>query len=223
MCEQGWEAELDAKLAEHAGALVGESGLDRAARVPGTKCSTCLQHQLGILHTHLRLTRKHGRPVSLHCVRADGAMHDALASLQASLQSGGAASSESPPLRGIMLHSFQGSPEMVARVVRIGAGAAVSVGSAVYFSVSCGGPPAGRSRDKLLARIQAMPDDRILTESDSLRVCEIDSALALSVGVISEAKGWTLQEAVDRTWANYQRFFKGFLPENAEGSSVTQT
>lgn len=203
---QGWEVRLEEKLQVHAGALVGECGLDRAARVPETRSRTCLTHQLKVLAAHLHLAAMHARPVSLHCVRADGAMHDVMTSLQRDLDSGGAA----PPR--IMLHSFQGSPDMVARMVAIGGGGVGSLGARIFFSVSCGCSASAGSRVKLLARVRAMPDGRILTESDATSVADMDSALAESVRAIAKAKGWSIQDTTDRVWTNHLAFFEGFLP-----------
>lgn len=67
--------------------------------------STTLAHQMALVQTHFDIAAQYGRPVSVHCVRAQGALLDTLAS--------------TPPERlppRIMLHSFGGSPESVSQV-----------------------------------------------------------------------------------------------------------
>lgn len=62
----------------------------------------------------------------------------------------------------IMLHSYGGSPEEVARFTRL-----PGVGPRFFFSFSAA--INGRTPDKLRARIAAVPDDRLLLESDQVQ------------------------------------------------------
>ena len=69
---QGWQSELEDKLRQNSSAIVGECGLDRVARVPGTGAETDVDHQWDILREHMRLATRYARPVR---VRVYGAVH----------------------------------------------------------------------------------------------------------------------------------------------------
>ncbi|KAJ3129098.1 hypothetical protein HK101_005297, partial [Irineochytrium annulatum] len=60
----------------------------------------------------------------------------------------------------IMLHSFSGSLEIVRSILRL----PQPISSRFYFSFSTG--VNGRNADKTYERIRAIPDDRVLIESD---------------------------------------------------------
>ena len=85
----------------------------------------------------------------------------------------------------VMLHSFGGSVELLAAFVGL-----PRVGGRFYFSFSeVINGKGGCGRDKLVARIQAVPEDRLLAESDQNSALKIDDALKGSVQMIAEAKG----------------------------------
>jgi hypothetical protein len=149
-----WHARLAALLAAHPGAVVGEVGLDRSAVIPGTRARVRFDHQIALLREQLALAAREGRPVSVHCVRAYGHL---LALFEGLAAGGGAAC---PP--AVMLHSYGGSPEDVARFARLPA-----VGRRFYFSFSAA--INGRTPGKLAARVAAVPADRLLVESDQAR------------------------------------------------------
>ncbi|KAF5843290.1 hypothetical protein DUNSADRAFT_92 [Dunaliella salina] len=115
----------------------------------------------------------------------------------------------------IMLHSYGGSPDNVAQLVK---GLPKGVGQRLYFSFSqaiCAAPhrDSDSAREKLAARIKAVPDDRILIESDQNTPLAIDSGLANITQIIAQAKGWSLEKAVEVANANFKAFYDGFLPE----------
>jgi Tat protein secretion system quality control protein TatD with DNase activity len=105
-------AETERRLLDHPFALVGEIGLDRAARLPVFKTAdleegkvykhsdgdytpgtredrplspyrVTMEHQKVILTAQLQLAAKHRRPVSVHSVQAHGVVFDILQSLWA--------------------------------------------------------------------------------------------------------------------------------------------
>lgn len=93
------------------------------------------------------------RPVSLHCVRGYGhllVMFSELAKRPACC----------PPK--VMLHSYGGSVDEIPRFCRLR-----SIGDRFYFSFSHA--INHRTPEKLVARIEAIPDDRLLIESDQVR------------------------------------------------------
>lgn len=75
----GWLDRLETVLVQHArhrapGFLVGEIGLDKAARTPETgRCEYAAQK--AVFAAQLQLAAKLGRPISVHCVKAAGTMY----------------------------------------------------------------------------------------------------------------------------------------------------
>jgi len=186
-----WEDRLRALLQQYPEATVGEFGLDRAAVIPGTKAQVSLQHQLQLTERHLRIAAEHRRPVSMHCVRGYGHLHDLLRRL---------GPGACPPR--IMLHSFGGSVESVEQFTK---GLPQGVGSRVYFSFST--VINGKQREKLLQRMAAVPDNRVLIESDQNTPLHIDSGLQEVVGLMAEAKGLPLQQAAELAMSNFKAFY----------------
>ena len=140
--------------------------------------------------------------MSLHCVKAYGHLQQELESYSPDA---------CPPT--IMLHSYSGSAEQVQQLVSIGRGTEVAeeaVGRRLYFSFSAA--LAQRTLNKSKTRMRAVPDDRILIETDLESMDEMNGALADVVGIIADAKGWSIDETVEQTWANFLRFYDGFLP-----------
>ena len=55
-----------------------------------------------------------------------------------------------------------------------------------------------------------MPDDRLLLESDQDSPARIDDGLAAILGVVAEAKGWSLEQAAQRAADNFAAFTTGW-------------
>jgi Tat protein secretion system quality control protein TatD with DNase activity len=104
----GWESRLEAALKAHPEALVGECGLDKAARTPDTG-QVEWEAQLACFHAQLRLAASLGRPVSVHCVRAHGAVYEHLKQAEARGEA-------TPPT--VALHSYTGSPELAVSLLK---------------------------------------------------------------------------------------------------------
>lgn len=64
-------------------------------------------------------------------------------------------------------------------------------------------------RAKLLARIAAVPDNRLLLESDQGTADAIDDSLREIAAVAAEAKGWPLEKVVQVANANFEEFIQG--------------
>ncbi|KAG1673942.1 hypothetical protein FOA52_015697 [Chlamydomonas sp. UWO 241] len=152
-----------------------------------------MHHQLALVSSHLALAAEFQRPVSMHCVRAYGQLHDLLRTLPPSAV---------PP--AIMLHSYGGSVECVSQFTR---GLPGGIGSRIYFSFST--TIDGRNRDKLLARIAAVPDHRLLVESDQSSSTRIDEALGAIMAAVGEAKGWGAEQVARVTSDNFDAFLGG--------------
>ena len=55
-----------------------------------------------------------------------------------------------------------------------------------------------------------MPDDRLLLESDQDSPSRIDDGLASILGVVAEAKGWSLEQTAQRAGDNFAAFTTGW-------------
>jgi TatD DNase family protein len=133
-----------------------------------------MERQIEVLRGHLRLARRFELPVVLHCLKA----HDALLALLA----------EEPLPAGGVLHSFSGSAEQVRAYLRFG----------LHFSFA--GPVTYETAKKPLAAVRAVPEDRLLLETDApdqtprphhgrnepAFIAEIAAAVARSLGATVE-------------------------------------
>jgi Tat protein secretion system quality control protein TatD with DNase activity len=61
--QQGWKEKLEQQLRQNPMAVVGEIGLDRAARVPGTGAFTSYEHQWDLFREQMLLAAHLERPV----------------------------------------------------------------------------------------------------------------------------------------------------------------
>jgi len=130
-----WQKNLETFLDAIPGA-VGEIGLDR------WKPELPYAGQEEVFLAQLRLAAERNLPVSIHCLRAWGQLHDLLRD-------------HSRPARGLVLHSFGGPAEMVPALARLGA----------YFSF----PGYFLHERKLRQReaFKAVPPNRLLVETDA--------------------------------------------------------
>lgn len=145
-----WETRLLAALASAPQATVGEIGLDRwmlerarpdDPRLAGLRRAP-LEEQLAVFHHQLAIATAQNRAVSIHCLDAWGALHDALRTT-------------ARPARGFLLHAYAGPVEMVHAFAELGA----------YFSFNGAflDPRKRRARDTFLQ----VPADRLLVETDA--------------------------------------------------------
>ena len=133
---RAWRVRLGTLLERFPGAGVGEVGLDRW--IEGYD----LEAQREAFIWQLELAAKRNRPVSIHCLQAWGPLQEALR--------------EAPlPERGVLIHSYGGSRELLKVFAQMGA----------YFSVS---PYFAHGRKaKQREALRAIPLDRLLIETDA--------------------------------------------------------
>ena len=148
-----------------------------------------MERQLEVLRGHLRLARQLGLPVVLHCLRA----HDPLLALLA----------EEPLPAGGVLHSFSGSAEQVREYLRFG----------LHFSFA--GPVTYETARKPLAAVRAVPEDRLLLETDAPdqtprphRGRNEPAFVAEIAAAVARALGTTVDEVDARTTANARALFR---------------
>ena len=200
-----------------------------------------MQHQRTILKAQLDVAAELQRAVSVHGVAAHGAVFETLketwrgherqvlskrerkrrASFDATPQVGHDLGTDErssdvggpkpfPPR--ICLHSYSGPADTVRQYLH------PSVPAVIFFSFSRLVNFSSTS-NKALAAIQAVPDDRILAESDLHAAGEkMDDLLEDIVRKICQIKKWTLEEGVKQLRSNWLHYIFGKRPENEGGT-----
>ncbi|GAQ93341.1 TatD-related DNase [Klebsormidium nitens] len=142
-----WLEALRERLEQVPEAAIGEVGLDKGRK--GSEVP--IEEQVEVFRAQVELARDLERPVSIHCVRAFGELHDVLKSV-----------GRFPAgvllhwARCVLLHSWMGSAEMVKALAPLNA----------YFSIS--GFITGMSSkkaDKMLRQVSGPLDDVIVSFS----------------------------------------------------------
>ncbi|NJR41783.1 MAG: hypothetical protein HC767_03095 [Akkermansiaceae bacterium] len=80
-----------------------------------------------------------------------------------------------------------------------------AVGDRIYFSFSAA--LCSKCAKKAAARVAAVPDDRVLLETDLSELDGMNDALLEIAEFVAQAKGWTLEHTVDQTWRNFKAFY----------------
>ena len=174
--QTGWAERLRQGLARWPEACVGEIGLDRA------RLDLCpWEEQKHVFDEQLHIAASYRRPAIIHCVRADGALLEAL--IEA------AGRDMLPPV--LVLHAFGGSSETADRLLRLS-------GTRVFFGFSA----ALAKRTKVRSVIAMVPADRLLLESDEHDPVVAVVAVARACEYVAEARGWSVEETAQRTASN---------------------
>ncbi|KAI8979471.1 TatD family [Mycotypha africana] len=210
-----WYSNLRQHLLDHPNALVGEVGVDRSARLlPGgaiewhnvkpTNVQTTIDHQLAIFNIQCQLARKLDRSISVHCVQGQGHLFDHLKaqSNQFSNRQLRKLKQEGKPIPNTLrlcLHSFGGAPATVKQFLEL-------KGFEVYVSFSVCINARHTPAKKLLELIKAVPDDRLLIESDINKPDGLDICMMEISKIVAYAKGWTLKQTAETTKKNWKRF-----------------
>ncbi len=130
-----WKQRMEAFLDEFPTAI-GEIGLDRWME------NYDLPDQERVFTTQFQLACQRNLPITIHCLKAWGRLHELLKEL--------------PELkRGFLLHSYGGPVEMVKPFVELGA----------YFSIS--GYFANERKARQREAFKQIPDERLLIETDA--------------------------------------------------------
>lgn len=181
----GWLDDLRRRVTSRPGTCVGEIGLDRQWRTPDTG-EVEFESQLAVFRAQLGLAAELQLPVCVHCVRAQGHLAEALAAAPAL-----------PP--AIYMHAFGGTQGTLEQLSR-----SKKYGDRVYFGfAAC----VNLRSPKTPGVIAAVPDDRLLLESDREACGAVEAELAEMAGVYAAAKGWSPEECVRRTTENAERFY----------------
>jgi Tat protein secretion system quality control protein TatD with DNase activity len=182
-----------------------------------------IDHQKAILKAQFELAAKLHRPVSVHSVQAHGLVFEVMQALwkghekpskaqrkkamDATKAHPGNEKSESksspfPPR--LCMHSYSGPPEALKQFL------AASVPADIYFSFSMAINFSSTSTAKVTSVIKAVPDDRILIESDLHCAGErMDKLLEEIVLKVCDIKEWTVEDGARRLKANWIKFIFG--------------
>ncbi|KAL3461497.1 hypothetical protein BJX64DRAFT_260691 [Aspergillus heterothallicus] len=195
-----------------------------------------IEHQKAILEAHLRLAGELQRPVSVHSVQGHGAVFELFKSLWKGHErkiasrrerkrrhsvarahagsdtegdddrreaSNGQGKQPLPFPPRICMHSYSGPVETLKPFLQ------PSNPSDVYFSFS-DVINFGHQSDKSVAVIKALPDDRVLIESD-LHIAgkEMDERLEQVTRQVCELRGWDLKQGTQQLADNWKRFVYG--------------
>jgi TatD DNase family protein len=132
----GWQEQLLTYLDTIPQACIGECGLDRWIK------GYDIDLQTEVFITQLALAAKRNLPLSIHCLKAWGALLEIL-------------ESQPLPKRGFLLHSYSGSSELVPRLEKLGA----------YFSFS--GYFLRQDKQNVRDAFLRVSPDRLLIETDA--------------------------------------------------------
>lgn len=218
-----------------AGDVTAKTGESNKEYTPGSREGrplsphrVSLEHQKVILRAQFELAGKLRRPVSVHSVQTHGAVFDLLQTMwkgyerpskrekkrrqsaprahNHEIRDTEMSSTDSPlpfPPR-VCMHSYSGPPDALKQFL------APTVPADIYFSFSTLINFSSISDTKTVSVIKALPDDRILVESDFHCAGEKMDALLKEVVIkVCEVKGWKLKDGLTQLNDNYKRFVFG--------------
>ena len=176
-----WLDDLETRLLQHPDAWLGEAGLDGGR--PGIATPA---EQDSVFRAQLRLAKKLGRPVNLHCVKA---WEPLLAALDGEYLTDGP--------RPFIVHSFGGPHQYIRPLEDRGA----------YFTV---GPLSWRRESTRQRRRAALlPEGRLLVESDAFLAPARDAVdeLRATLAWLADSRQSDVSVLARRVGANSRRLF----------------
>ena len=185
-----------------------------------------IDHQLVVLRAQLELAARLRRPVSVHCVQGHGVIFDLFQSMWAGHERlskrqlkrrqsvSGAHEHEAdmdidgqprlPYPQRVCMHSFSGPVDPLRQFFH------PTVPVDFYFSFSHLINFSNIGSSKAVDVVRAVPDDRILVESDyHCAGKEMDELLEKVVNRVCEIKQWTLEDGARQLRTNWERFVFG--------------
>lgn len=206
-----WYTNLKQRLEQHPHALVGEIGVDRVAKLlPGgsiewqgvkpTSVTCSIEHQIKVFDIQSKLARELDRSISVHCVQGQGHLFNYLKEESNHYSKRKLAQYKiKPNMLRMCLHSYGGAPGSVKQFLEL-------KGFIIYVSFSVGINARLTPANKLQELIRAVPEDRLLIESDLNTPIGLDHCMIDITKIVAEAKNWSIQKVVEITNQNYKRF-----------------
>jgi TatD DNase family protein len=173
-------------LARHPRAVgIGETGLDFHYDFSPRDV------QARVFRAHIAAAQLTGLPLVVHAREADAVMAEILEAEHARA-----------PFK-LLMHCYTSGPELLARAAALGA----------WFSVS--GIAGFRNAEDVRERVRAMPEDRIIVETDCPYLAPVPhrgrrnepAYIGLVLAKLAEIRGWSLAEAEARTEAAFFALF----------------
>ncbi len=182
-----WESRLRSLLNAYPLAGVGECGLDKKRR-----SLVSLSDQVDATMRQLIIAADLHRPATLHCVGAYGTLVEAIGMFRREVPV--ASDDKRNP---IILHRFAGDSSFIPRFCRLGC----------YISFSIN--ELNKTNDKCLSRVKAVPDDRLLLESDSPNAEERSGPVDVveACHLAAEIRGVNWRDLARLTTANAKSVF----------------
>jgi TatD DNase family protein len=187
-------------LTKYPDAFIGEIGIDKVAVDPKTNALYPFDRQLDLFKQQMDIAVAFERPVSIHSVHTHGDILDYFRNLDKSCGIFKKQKKQIPCPPAIMLHSYSGPLEIALQLLKL-----PRIGNRFYFSFSS--IVNGRS-SKTLRIINQLPDDRILLESDTNSVLDVDQRMEECIKLVGNAKNWTIEYTIESTTRNALRFLK---------------
>lgn len=203
--------DLSSHLHHNSSAIVGEIGLDRSILKKKKGINTvdmelAWSQQLLSFDIQILLASTYDRPVCLHIVRAWGYFEKYISDIANSI-----------PTK-ILLHSFSGTAQQVLELSTLCKRRQCELYFSFSFNVifrskkSC-------DKKKIYDAIEAVPDDKLLIESDSsciassadFKDADVDDhvrRLSELIHIVSDAKCWSINETILSTTENALNFYK---------------
>ncbi|RHZ47530.1 hypothetical protein Glove_578g33 [Diversispora epigaea] len=202
-----WYSKLESLLKLHPQALIGEIGIDKISKLKHpktkvmTKIQTSMEHQMKLMELQLDLAAKYNRAVSLHCVQSTGQIVQLLDRKVLNNYKNKNNQNFLPPR--ICLHSFGGSVDTIKALTSNQPKKKKKLPTQIYFSFSI---VINERYNRLPELIKAVPEDRLLIESDFHSPDGMDELMERIIKLISEIKNWSPTFTVEKTRENFLRF-----------------
>lgn len=176
---------LDTLLARGEAIAVGECGLDGPS-----EASAPMERQIRVLKAHFALARKHRLPLLVHCLRAHPHLQKLL-------------KEEAPVERGILMHSYSGSHELVKFYLKYAC------------SFSFAGPVTFAEARKPVEALRVVPLEKLMAETDAPDQApqghrgerSEPAYVPLIIDAMAAARGASSEVLRASTTANARRFF----------------